>query len=223
MGKKVGKRTKGTCDNCSAKDVEVCQGCDHCFECACFDCCNCRNCDDCCGCDDKTHKHCQTCRSEGNGMHEDTKQRLKDEGTSAAYRVAARQGVKILRAPLLSMLQKKGASAPLLLAVEGFLSTEFGFSLLQYGVGMAINHLPLMAGHPKAMRLAEEMRVDAMATTGNGMIDEVMQLAGPMVKELTSFINAQPEVTEEKAPPLLLETTTVKAPPTKVTASRSKR
>jgi hypothetical protein len=146
---------------------------------------------------------------------------VKDEGTAAAYRIAAKKAARVLRAPLLSVLKSKGAEQPLLTSLESFLNTEWGLGVFEYIIGMMISSTPKLAEHPKAQKLASEMRIDSMAIIGGNFFDAIIDQIKPLYEMLLALINEQPELPGIKSPPLLVETTATPAIEEKKTRSRT--
>jgi hypothetical protein len=128
------------------------------------------------------------------------KEAAKDESVKVAYRVAAKQLVKVIRAPLLSMLEKQGADNHLIASAAKFLDTEFGIGLMQFILGCAVPSIPYFSDSDRATLFAEELRVGGASLFLNKGIDEVTVFLGPVIREVVKTINAQPALSEDSRP-----------------------
>jgi len=189
------------CANCDNEDVLVCLDCGMCFNCQKGDCCECGLCDTCHN-DDCTHRSCDFCDLEKpmppkggvKGAKMSVMEKAKDESVKVAYRVAARQFVRTMRVPILSMFKKEGADRRLIDSVRRFLDSEFGLDTLSFVLGCGISVVPYLSSNEKAALFAEELRVGGAATLLNVGIDRVTTIFGPIIREMVKTINAQPSI-----------------------------
>lgn len=126
---------------------------------------------------------------------------LTPDATDAAWRIAGTQLIKLTRAPLVAALSRNlGPGDEALRArIAAFLETELGTAILTaiVSVGLsAMPALPLPGASAQAMpRLAQELRVKAMADAADFAADLLM---GPLRESLAMMIltaGAQPAAT----------------------------
>lgn len=128
------------------------------------------------------------------------KEAAKDESVKVAYRVAAKQLVKVIRAPILSLLEKQGADNHLIASASKFLDTEFGIGLLEFVLGCAVPSIPYFSSSDRATLFAEELRVGGASLFLNKGIDEITIFLGPVIREVVKAINAQPALSSNSKP-----------------------
>jgi len=128
------------------------------------------------------------------------KEAAKDESIKVAYRVAAKQLVKVIRAPLLSILEKQGADNHLIASASKFLDTEFGIGLMEFVLGCAVPSIPYFSSSDRATLFAEELRVGGASLFLNKGIDEITIFLGPVIREVVKAINAQPPLSKDSRP-----------------------
>lgn len=197
------------CDNdmCEVEDlVLVCPECRECIQCSAGDCCLCGSCDSCHDDEECDHHVCDDCELEKKrpptggrvrlrkGASMSVMEKAKDESVKVAYRIAARQFVRTMRVPILSMFKKEGADRKLVDSVRKFLDSEFGLDTLSFVLGCGISVVPYLSSNEKAALFAEELRVGGAATILNVGIDRVTTLFGPIIREMVKTINAQPPI-----------------------------
>jgi hypothetical protein len=132
------------------------------------------------------------------------KQAVKSDAINAAYRVAAKNLVRVVKKPLLATLKKQGMQKPVLEMIGGFIDTDLGSALLAYAIGSGMCALPFLANHPKASRLAEECRIQGMEVFGDAGVQFAMATFGPVLGSVIDYVNAQPEIPGEKSTPAQL-------------------
>jgi hypothetical protein len=118
---------------------------------------------------------------------------LKQNAADAGYRVAATQSTNIVKNAVLTVMRNKGADDGAVAGFAKFLDTEFGAALISFALGAGLNYVPHLSDDPRVARLAEEMRINGMATAGNAVIGEAMAHVLPA---LTQVLQNLPAVEE---------------------------
>lgn len=101
-------------------------------------------------------------------------EKLKDDGTDAAYRVGARQMSRVVQSAILKMLQEKGYKKAQVSAIKEFLASELGEAFIKNLLGYALTYMPHISNDPRAQKLAKEFRVDGMAQIGNLAVEHLL-------------------------------------------------
>lgn len=124
---------------------------------------------------------------------------LEVDATDAAWRMAGSQFVKLARDPIVALLSRHlGPDDPSLRArIAAFLDTELGASMLSGLLSVGLAAMPLPAGDV-SHRLSRELRVRAMAGTGDVIADVLM---GPLRQVAVTYLQAAPRVEETPATP----------------------
>lgn len=132
---------------------------------------------------------------------------LGAELTDSAVRVAGRQLVRLVRAPLLAALGRRDAG--LAAAVGDFLATDGGGAVLGAALSAALLAAPDAVG-PYADVLARELRVAALATGGDLLADLITGPLRALVAQglLPAAAPAPPELTSGARWPSFVETAT---------------
>lgn len=121
---------------------------------------------------------------------------FKANAVSAGYRVAGTQITNVVKGAFLTAMANRGTEGGTLQAIKGFLDSDLGEAFIAFAIGSGLIYLPGGIGDkPEVQRLAEEMRVNGMATTGNLIMGEAMQHLIPAVMQI---VNTLPAVTPEK-------------------------
>jgi hypothetical protein len=115
---------------------------------------------------------------------------LKHDGGEALYRVASTQISKGTRAGIVKMLKARGFKAAQIRAITELMETEIGRAMVSGLLGIALPHVPNIGEDPRAKKLASEFRIDAMATVGNELIEEVKTMLAPVFLE--AFMSLPP-------------------------------
>lgn len=114
---------------------------------------------------------------------------LKSDVLTAAYRVAGNQLLRSLKAALLKLLKQQGTKRTQLNAVAEFLDSELGEAALGALVGVGLNYAPYTKDDPRALALAQEFRINGMATAGSVALDSVI---GEVLPSLLSSMKNLP-------------------------------
>lgn len=124
---------------------------------------------------------------------------LEVDATDAAWRMAGSQFVKLARDPVVALLSRHlGPDDPSLRArIAAFLETELGASLMSGILSVGLSAMPLPA-NDVSHRLSRELRVRAMAGTGDVIADVLM---GPLRQVAVTYLQAAPKVEEEDTTP----------------------
>src|ERR1700722_5549241 len=113
---------------------------------------------------------------------------VKADGKDAAWRTAARQASRAIRAPLGALLGKK-LPAGVGGLVLGQLDTDSGEALIALAVGHTMGYVPQFSCDPKLMRLAKEMRVQGMSHFTDILADAVL---APLREQLVEVVKLIP-------------------------------
>jgi len=109
---------------------------------------------------------------------------LKKEAVKAAYRVAANQISKAVKTGLVTLMQKKGMDDYKLGHLREVLDTEIGDALISVSVGYILS-MDKFSENEKAVKLANEFRVEGMATAGNVIVDSAINYILPSIMKET--------------------------------------
>lgn len=129
---------------------------------------------------------------EGRKM-ENVKDMLKVDAVEAGYRVAGRQMTKGVKAGILLLMKDKGMDGGKLEAIREVLDTEVGDAIMSTLLGYGLTYVPQLKDDPRAAKLAEEFRINGMATAGNVAVDAVMQYLLPVVTDAMASLPAVEE------------------------------
>lgn len=116
-------------------------------------------------------------------------QALSTDAADAAWRLAGSQFLKLAREPIVALLSRHlGPDDDSIRGrVAEFLETELGAALLAGVLAAGLTAMPGQGAH--APRLAQELRVRAMAGAGDVLADVVM---GPLREVAVSYLQDQP-------------------------------
>ena len=111
------------------------------------------------------------------------------DAEAAAQRTAARQLVKLVREPLVGVLQRHLAPGDEAMRAKlaAFLETELGTALLAAALSAALSSMPRAPA--RAELLARELRVQSMADAGDVLADVLM---GPLRQVLAAYLQDAP-------------------------------
>ena len=110
---------------------------------------------------------------------------LKSDLLQAGYRTASQQLTKSFRQFLLSSLKQEGLKKSQVKIIENLLSSEYGASLLSFGVGAIINSIPQLKNNPIANNLATEFRIEGLS---QGMTQLVSSLAKKVKSQPATYL-----------------------------------
>jgi hypothetical protein len=150
---------------------------------------------------------------------------FKAEAQEAAYRVAAAQMVKGVKAALVKGLQDKKAKKSQINAMRDLLDSELGTVMISEALGYALKYVPGIKEDPRAIKLSEEFRIAGMATAGNLLVNELVGVLLPVLTETFKALPAMPEAPkveaskEEKAPAPIIEDLVVQQIPAATVAA----
>lgn len=100
---------------------------------------------------------------------------IKEDATSAGYRVVAGQLTKGVKSALLKFMEDHGADNNKIVLIQEFLDTEMGSAFIGMLLGYSLTYAPKISEDPRAKRLAGEFRVGGMTVAGNALMDIVWQ------------------------------------------------
>ena len=112
---------------------------------------------------------------------------IKSDGKKAVWRTFAKQIPKAARSGLLAFMKAKGAKKAWIKTASEMMDTEMGRAVVSLMLGWAIYAIPALRKDPRAAALAEEWRVEAMATVGDELIQEAMIHFGPVMSLMSEI------------------------------------
>jgi hypothetical protein len=116
----------------------------------------------------------------------------KSDATTAAYRVASTQMTSAVKKSIITVMEKKGQSSDRITALKEMLDTKAGEALVSAMIGITLTYAPMISNDPRAQKLAEEFRVNGIATAGNMVADVMTEHLMPILMNALSSI---PEMT----------------------------
>lgn len=123
----------------------------------------------------------------GTITHSNKESQLSEEVISAAYRVATNQITKISQQYISQYGDQNW---------QQFLQTEVGKSFISTILGYLLTYLPQTQDSERAQKLAEEFRVEGLATLGNYFMDILTDTILKITQELPESTRIE-EITEE--------------------------
>lgn len=106
---------------------------------------------------------------------------LKSDAKEAGWRTFAKQIPKAARGALVAFMKAKGMKKSWIKTATEMMETEEGRAFVSLALGWALHSMPHLKDEPKAQALAKEWRVEAMATFGNSLTDELLTHFGPVM------------------------------------------
>ena len=122
------------------------------------------------------------------------------DSEKAAYRLSAKNIVKLGTAGCVRALEAKGGDQATALAA--MLESQPGAALMSAAMGGVLTAMPQFQGDVRVQTLATELRVNGMATLGNSLVDAIAASFGPSLGSLLESLpmpQAQAEEDEEIA------------------------
>ena len=116
---------------------------------------------------------------------------LKQNATTAAYRVATVQMTSGVKAAIIKVMENKGQSSERIQALKEMLDTEAGSAAVSTLLGFALQYLPMVSNDPRALKLAEEFRVNGMAVAGNLVADMALEHVMPIIMSALANLPAE--------------------------------
>jgi len=113
---------------------------------------------------------------------------IKEDASSALYRVAATQINAAAKAGIVRMLTQQGKNSQMVESIKGLMETEAGDALVSAILGLLFTYAPKLSEHQKAQRLATEFRVQSLSVIGNSMIEMALEQLLPVISESLSGI-----------------------------------
>ena len=115
-----------------------------------------------------------------------TKQPFKEmvlsDSEKAAYRIGARNTVKLGQGAITKALEAQGGDKAA--ALGAMLNTEVGHSVVSGIMGALLTTLPQFQNDTRVQKLAEELRVNGMATLGNTVVDQLTEIVAPAMSAM---------------------------------------
>lgn len=125
---------------------------------------------------------------------------LKADALSAGYRVAANQMTKGVKGALILSMKDKGMDGGKIQAISEMLDTEMGEALISTLLGYGLTYIPGLGEDPRAQTLAEEFRINGIATAGNVIADSLFQHLLPAINSAMASLPPAEEVLRLKKP-----------------------
>ena len=132
------------------------------------------------------------------------KELLLSDGEKAAYRIGARNAVKLGQGAISKALEVKGGDQAAVMSA--MLNTEPGHALVSGIMGGILTAMPQFQSDARVQTLAEELRVHGMATLGNALVDELTQIVTPTMNAMIAGLPAIAQQTEEEEHEEVVET-----------------
>ena len=123
---------------------------------------------------------------------------------AAAYRVASKQTVNVVRNALIVNITKLDSNNRM--AFCDLLRSDGGEAVISWIIGMLIPNIPTLKENKIATSLAEEMRIEGLAIVGNAVFENLFKSLVPLLTENLSAIRIaeasvlQQEQEEESVP-----------------------
>ena len=113
---------------------------------------------------------------------------VKSDLENAAYRVAATQMNKAVKAGIIKILESKGLEGPKAAAAAEMLDTEIGSAIVALLLGYGLKYAPKISEDTRAIKLSEEFRVKGMETVGNEVVGSLMEHLLPEVMNVLASL-----------------------------------
>ena len=113
---------------------------------------------------------------------------VKSDLENAAYRVAATQMNKAVKAGIIKILESKGLEGPKAAAAAEMLDTEIGSAMVALLLGYGLKYAPKISEDTRAIKLSEEFRVKGMETVGNEVVGSLMEHLLPEVMNVLASL-----------------------------------
>lgn len=111
---------------------------------------------------------------------------LQGDATNAGYRVAANTMAKATRGILVGALEAKGGESGAVEIAKEVLKSPEGKALVGLGLGYGATYAPGLSELPHMPKVAEELRVEAMAEGGNLLLEAIGQQVMPALTDLVA-------------------------------------
>ncbi len=144
----------------------------------------------------------------------------KGDAEKAAYRIAATQLSKGMKAAIVSLLQSQGTNSDTLLTISELLDTEMGAAIISLALGMALTYTPKISDDPRVMRIAREFRVNGISKVGDEVLETTLMYIVPVIQ---SSLEALPQPPAAEVEPVKKEETRESSEEEEVEAKEAKR
>lgn len=116
---------------------------------------------------------------------------VKSDAQEAAYRTAAKKGVRMLRAAILKVAKSKGVETKEINYLRKAFESELGESILSMALGYILTYAPL-PGNVKNNRhfskIVGELRINGLQIGMDVLLTEAMEYVGPALDEIRSLL-----------------------------------
>jgi hypothetical protein len=106
---------------------------------------------------------------------------------NGTFRAGARQVPKLARTGLLAFLKAKKVKRAWIKSVSEMMETELGLQTIAFAMGWALKFVPGLKEDPRAIALAKEWRVAAIASVEDSVMNELMQFMAPAFAHVLSM------------------------------------
>lgn len=130
-------------------------------------------------------------------MRKPFKEMVLSDAEKAAYRVGARNTVKLGQTAITKALEAQGGDKAA--ALGAMLHTEVGASVVSGVMGALLTSLPQFQNDARVQKLAEELRVNGMATLGNTVVDQLTEMVAPAMSAMIQSLPQSTSHEEEEA------------------------
>jgi hypothetical protein len=114
---------------------------------------------------------------------------IKNDGTDALWRVAAKQAVKSAKTPIVAFLEQQRFSSSLVQVFASQLDTDNGEAALAFVLGSLIPYIPRFGSDVKFIRLAKELRILGMENLLSKVADVVLNPLRDQLVEILKSVN----------------------------------
>lgn len=109
---------------------------------------------------------------------------FKSDITKGAFRTAAKAIPKTARTALLAFMKAKKAPKGWIKTAKEIMETEWGLAFIQQILAWGFRYFPMLKDDPRAQALADEWAIDAVATVGNEIVNELMGAMAPVIAQV---------------------------------------
>ena len=117
---------------------------------------------------------------------------IKKDATAAVYRVGATQMMKVLKAAILTLLQKAGKDNKTIQVISDLLASDIGVAILSCICGYSVEQL--VDDNEVASKFAEELRVSGMSLAGNMAFETLFEMITSSIVPILSSVEEQTKI-----------------------------
>lgn len=136
---------------------------------------------------------------------------IKNDAQEAAYRTAAKKGVRALRAAILKIAKSKGADRKEVNYLKKAFESDFGEAVLSMALGYMLTYAPLpdtVKTNKHFSKIVFELRVGGIQVGMDAILEEAMNYVGPVLDEIKNLLPEAAEDIEAAIPARIAKPTT---------------